>query len=332
MRIIIESSVLTWQLKGGISRYIIELSSGLKKHVDIKICTWFSKNIYYKNRLSIPLRGGLALKINSWLTNKVIKYGDYDLLHVPSVTDYYFNALPKHKPLVVTFHDLICEVYPGEFNEHIRNKTKRLAEKATRIIAISENTKKDLVKYYGIEEKVIDVIYHGPPFDQQEINNCQTKNKYGNYLLFVGYRGGYKNFENFCKSLPSVIINRPDLRIVLVGGRNFSKWEKELINSYNFENIIVHLKTVSDTELIGLYKHAMAFVFPSLYEGFGLPILEAFACETPVICSNTSSIREVADDAAQYFEPQNIKSISEAIISVINSEDRRWIKRFKMCH
>jgi glycosyltransferase involved in cell wall biosynthesis len=324
MRVVLESSVLTWQQKGGVSRYLIKLSNNLKKHIDVKLCSWFSKNIYFKhqNRLILPFRSSFALKINNYLTRAVISRGDYDILHVPGNSEYFLDVFPPDKKMVITVHDLIAELFPNEFNLSVRNKNKALIERADRIITISENTKKDLISLFDIKEEIIDVIYHGSPFESDDVKNCHLVNKYGDYILFVGYRNGYKNFTNFCSALPHILKIFAQVKVVLVGGRNLNKQEKLLISSLGLEDQIIHLKTVSDNELIGLYKNAKTFVFPSKYEGFGLPLLEAYSCGTPVACSNTSSLPEIAKEAACYFNPNDVESIAHSIIEVLSSKEK----------
>lgn len=324
MRVVLESSVLTWQQKGGVSRYLIKLSNNLEKHIEVKLCSWFSRNIYFKrqNKLILPFRSSMALKINNFLTRSIISKGDYDILHVPANSEYFLDILPSDKKLVITVHDLIADLFPNEFNLGVREKNKSLIDRADRIIAISENTKKDLMSIFGINENIIDVIYHGSPFEPQEVISCQMVNKFGDYILFVGYRNGYKNFANFCNALPNILKIHPSVKIILVGGRSLNQEEKKLISSIGIEDKIIHLKTVSDNELIGLYKNANVFVFPSKYEGFGLPLLEAFSCGTPVVCSNSSSLPEIAKEAACYFNPDDPDSISSAILKVIFSKEK----------
>lgn len=324
MRVVLESSVLTWQKKGGVSRYLIKLSENLETKIDVKLCSWFSNNIYFKpkNKLVLPFRSSFALKINNYLTRVVISKGDYDILHVPAINDYFLDVLPSDKKLVITVHDLIAELFPNEFNFAVRKKNKALIERADRIIAISENTKNDLISIFGICEDKIDVIYHGSPFTPKEVDRCNSVNKYGDYLLFVGYRNGYKNFSNFCHAIPNTLKTHPKVKVVLVGGRSLNQEEKDLISSLRLENKIIHLNTVSDNELIGLYKNARVFVFPSKYEGFGLPLLEAFSCGTPVACSNSSSLPEIAKEAASYFDPNDPGSISAAILKILNSKEQ----------
>jgi len=324
MKIFIESNVLTWQRKGGVSRYVVELLKGFRERVEIINVTRFSRNIYYndyKRGFTIPMRGGLAIRLNKFLTRRAIRKGGFDVLHIPSLEDYYLDVIPEGTAVVITIHDLISEHYPNEFGSDIKIKIENLLERTHRIIAISDQTKKDLITIYNVPDEKIDVIYHGPSFSRENVLQNNYPNEYGDYILYVGYRSGYKNFENFCKALPKVLKSFPNLTIVIVGGREFTSNEKSMIKKEHLVRNMIHLENVSENKLISLFKHANAFVFPSKYEGFGLPLLEAFICGTPVVCSNRSSLPEVGGDAPIYFDPEDISDISKAILLVLNSSE-----------
>ena len=322
MKIFIESNVLTWQKKGGVSRYVVELLKGFKNRAEISNVTLFSRNIFYKKHkrgLIIPLRSGLAIRLNKFLIKKAIRKGGVDVLHVPSLEDYFIDAIHKDVALVITIHDLISEHYPKEFGVDIKNRILNLLARADRIIAISNQTKKDLIRIFDVPKEKVDVIYHGCSFSEEDVLKNNEPNQYGDYILYVGYRSGYKNFENFCKALPKVLNDFPYLNIVTVGGKEFSAYEKNMIRKENLTKNMIHLENISENKLITLYKHTKIFVFPSKYEGFGLPLLEAFICGTPVVCSNISSLPEVGGDAPLYFDPEEISDISRAILTVLQS-------------
>ena len=144
--------------------------------------------------------------------------------------------------------------------------------------------------------------------------------------MFVGNRNGYKNFVFFIQSISPLLLNENDLNVVCIGGGQFSEQEKSLFKSLG---IFDQLKFVSFSEerLQWLYENALSFVFPSLYEGFGMPILEAFSNNCPVAVSNCSCFPEIAGDAALYFEPDNRDSILEVVSSLVyDSSIREFIK------
>jgi glycosyltransferase involved in cell wall biosynthesis len=139
------------------------------------------------------------------------------------------------------------------------------------------------------------------------------------YLLFVGRRAIYKNFNALLKAYSSSEELMKNFNIIQFGGNKFSKEEIELIKSLKIDQSnIIHLNG-NDKTLFDLYSNASALILPSLYEGFGLPILEAMSIGCPVVCSNTSSLPEVAGSAVKYFDPKNYEDIKEAIISVVFS-------------
>jgi glycosyltransferase involved in cell wall biosynthesis len=142
------------------------------------------------------------------------------------------------------------------------------------------------------------------------------------YILFVGSRFGYKNFEKFLKAVKNIVSLYSSYHVVCTGGGEFSESEKILINKLGLENRI-HQYNVNDEEMPVYYSKAQLFVFPSLYEGFGMPILEAFACGCPTLLSNSSCFPEIAEKAALYFDPNDVDSMITMIIKVIESEELR---------
>ena len=136
------------------------------------------------------------------------------------------------------------------------------------------------------------------------------------YLLFVGDRSLYKNFYLFAEAVAPLVKTDPGLRLVCVGGRPFSGQENAFFRYHGLDGKVDY-QQVNDTTLAGLYRGAIAFVYPSLYEGFGIPVLEAFSCDCPAILSNTSSLPEVGGDAAAYFDPKDASSIRETVCRVV---------------
>lgn len=317
------------QRYGGISRYFYEL---LKNINNTKTSVLFTKNQYFNNLYHSKLNAMMSKLTKNTILNKSvgklellnkyyscyqIKKQNFDVFHPTYYNPYFIKHIIK-KPFVLTVHDMIHEKFPEVINK--KDKTaehkKLLVKKADRIIAISENTKKDLIQILNVDEQKIDVIYHGNSI----INDNCLKNKVGvsNYLLYVGNRTIYKNFNLFVKSIAKILLKN-NILLLCIGGGLFTNEEKQLIKSLKIESLVVQ-KNVSDTELPSYYSQALAFVFPSLYEGFGLPLIEAFSCNCPVICSNTSCFEEIAGSAAVYFNPYSEQSIYEKILYVIENE------------
>jgi glycosyltransferase involved in cell wall biosynthesis len=332
MKILIDHYIFVTQKHGGISRYFYELLKSFRKneYVNVKTSIMLSNNAYllsdsnmniksfFKNN-SFKGRGLLMMTLNKINTIKNLIFDDFDLFH-PTYYDLYFLKYLINKPFVITVHDLTHELYPDllpDSKKVIENK-KILINKATRIIAISNSTKNDIVKIYNVDENKIDVIYHGCTLKKKNAN-LENKKLPRNYILFVGKRNGYKNFVLFLNSVSHILTVDSLLFLVCVGGGKFNTKEIKLLKELNITEKVYQID-LNDTELSSAYQNAKIFVFPSLYEGFGFPLLEAFVNQCPVACSNTSSFPEVAQDAALYFDPTCEKSIQETITRLINDE------------
>lgn len=213
-------------------------------------------------------------------------------------------------------------------------------KKANRIIAISENTKSDLVKIFKVPESKIEVIYLGvePPLPFLPLNKGEAEGVFmkklnlsgKKYFLFIGTIEPRKNIINIVRAFENMVGYGRDrtlhnnFYLVLAGGLGW-KYEPILdaIKNSTAREHIKYIGYVSAEEKISLLKNALCFVWPSLYEGFGLPILEAMAFGAPVITSNTSSIPEVAGSAAIVVDPSNVLAISQAMARIANNENEQ---------
>lgn len=319
------------QKYGGITKYFCELIKNLPAGNEYELSVIFSENQHLKDeyqyfkKVHLPIpkkesRIGKFLKrhfynINKNYSKKIIFKNRYDLFHPTYYDPYFLDNLKK--PYIITVHDLIEFKFQEQYkrNSRIPQMTK-VIQNAARIISISENTKKDLIEILKINPEKIDVIHHG--FNKAS-SFIKKPNIFGRYILFVGVRKGYKNFITLAKAFSILRINDKDLKLICVGEPFNKKERDELQNLKILENTIA--LGVDESTLNHLYNYALAFVYPTLYEGFGMPILEAFANNCPVCLSNTSSLPEVAGNGGIYFEPNDINSISMAISKVIyNSE------------
>lgn len=321
INITFDSQIFRLQSFGGISRYIVELARQLAQmnELFVKVLAPCHINEYLKKATDIPqwsayckkVPFGLRHDIDQLVCDGIISLSKPDITHA---TFYLRKEKPiKSKRLVITVHDMIHEKFPESFPAHDEIATlKREAVKAAdHVICISENTRIDVIQLLGVPYDRTSVIHHGVP----EIvagalpRNLQDKP----FILFVGQRGGYKNFNRLlCAWAASKSLSK-DFILITFGGHGFSEEEKLLIQQLKIvPHSVVHLRG-DDLLLSTLYSHAVAFIYPSLYEGFGMPLLEAMVHGCPVLCSNTSSMPEVAGVAALYFDPLNIEEISNAI-------------------
>ena len=194
-------------------------------------------------------------------------------------------------------------------------------QRAEQVICISENTKSDLLKFFNVPEDKVSVVHHGYNYFPNKKVVIKKMIKYP-FLLYVGSRNSYKNFKNFIKAFSRSNSLSKDFKIIAFGGGKFKNSERNFINECNIENNIKHIEG-DDEVLSNLYAKAEALIYPSLYEGFGMPILEAMAHGCPVITSNKSSIPEVAGEAAKLFDPTNLDSIRESIENVLYSDGQK---------
>ncbi len=242
---------------------------------------------------------------------------------------------------VVTIHDLIFERFPQTYHLDERYthrwKIKRACKIADAVIAISEQTKNDLIEYYGVPTQKITVCYQScnPIFEQSITATEKTavKKKYNlpdRYFLFVSSIAPRKNLIAICKAMISL---KDDIHIPLVvigDGKNEKEEAKRLMKENGMAQQLILLNALAAakadsftnaTDFPAIYQQATALVYPSIFEGFGLPILEAMWSGLPVICSNTSSMPEVAGDAALYFSPNDTATLAQHL-RLIASDDQ----------
>lgn len=277
-----------------------------------------------------------CLQLNQEYCIKLLKANRFDVFE-PTFFDSYFLRFLKDKPFVLTVHDMIPELFPQFFSrDDFQIVQKRfLCPLASRIHVPSMKTKEDLVAILGIDPDRVVVIPHGGPAGDQKELICERQFDFP-YVLYVGDRFGYKNFVPFLRAFAKEMRDNKDLRLVCTG-KGFSMEEQKLIVELGLRDRVVHC-LASDKTFGSLYHYAIAFVYPSAYEGFGMPILEAFAYGCPVMLNNASCFPEVAGDAAIYFSMSEEKTdFNEKFqyLYSMSSEDRvrlinKGFERLKM--
>ena len=253
-----------------------------------------------------------------------IKRGVFDVLHITAPHPVFncWKSVVGKKPIVATVHDLIPELLHE--NRRVGAMRQRLIKEASHIIAVSENTKRDLVRLYGVDEKMITVVYHGYvagdairlPFEKLSVKPLTRK-----YILFVGKRDNYKNFGFFITAVAPLLKSDFELSVFCTGTA-FSEQENMLISRLGITRSVAQ-GFVPDEELSSVFANAGVFVYPSKYEGFGIPILDAFASSCPVVLSKSSCFPEVAGDAALYFNDGDIDGLRNAVENVIKEPGKR---------
>ena len=335
MKILFDYQIFFLQKYGGISNYFYHLSLGLSRNNDnVKIFSPIYQNNYAKNLSDKKIIIGkyfktypkfsrkLINKINYESTNYYFKIFNPDIFHMT-----YFNNnynFSKKSINFLTIYDFIHEKFPHYYNKSFRNlalKNKENAiKKADHIICISENTKKDLLKYYKINEKKVSTIHLGVVQNTKKQSLIKNGKK---FILYVGERGRYKNFKILLKVYSISKLLYENFNLVCFGGGSFNKNEKNEFKELKLnENNIIQVSGNNET-LFSYYASAECLVITSLYEGFGLPLIEAMSLECPVLCSRTSSLVEIGGNATIFFDPDSEDDLKYKIENFILDKDKK---------
>lgn len=320
MHILYDYQVFSWQRYGGISRYFYELITRLATTPEHAVSVFMGLHInrygldrfrsqfqsFYgqEHRLNPTLTRAVRL-LNPTLFSNFARRQSADLYHQ---TYYATPTAPPGGKVVLTVYDMTHELLPDCFPA--RDRTRRLKRQAVAradgIICLSESAKRDLMALLDVPEDKIRVIHLANSLRCEAGLTPHVKDP---YVLFVGQRAGYKNF----KSLAEAFASRPnlaeDFRLICFGGGAFTPDEEAHLHALGIRDRVDVLEG-TDTLLANLYRHAAAFVYPSRYEGFGLPPIEAMYYGCPVLVSRVSSIPEVVGDAGRYFDPDDREDLA----------------------
>ena len=334
MRIGIDARMYSSEFTG-IGRYVFELTEHLAR-IDKK-----NEYVLFMNRPEYDNYEPPNKRFSKVLVNarhysyaeqlrypSALRRAKLDLMHFT-----HFNApILYRRPFVVTIHDLTLSFFPGKkmnsgFRRFAYNKVLRsVLKNSKRIISVSKNTKQDLIDVAKISPNKIDVIYEGVgedfgPRSQKGVNEEVLK-KYGitrSYILYTGVWRGHKNLVNLVKAFSILRQDEDfDAQLVVTGTEDpYYPEVKRTVTELELEADTIFTGLVPEEELVSLYQEANVFVFPSLYEGFGLPPLEAMRCGTPVVASKTSCIPEICgEDNAVFFDPYDPTEMADAIHKV----------------
>lgn len=307
IRVLFDHRIFLMQPVGGVSRYFTELirelhATGLIEPVIF--AGFHSSNLLASLRgLGIPVTGlrlpfrAVPQRAFSFINNLALKR------FATSVQPDIYHATYYHPidttlglPLVVTVHDMIAELYPWSesASDPTPQRKRTCADAASRIICVSRNTEKDLLQLYPRLAGKTTVVYHGSSFPGTPRSAAPLASP---YLLYVGHRSGYKNAALLYDAMRDPLCR--DLQLIFVGGG--APLPTEL--AHGLGNKVIFIPRCSDDDLATWYQHAVALVYPSRYEGFGMPPLEAMQVGCPVLASNASSLPEVVGDAGLLLDP-----------------------------
>ena len=336
-RILLDNVIFSLQKIGGISNYwynLIKESAG-NNNIFYFEDNYYSYKNYYRNLLKLPTdfiikdKNKYPLKLKRYLPVKITKKS-FDIFH----SSYYRYNMYNIKN-VTTVYDFVYEKYIPKYNfkRIFHSWQKYWAIKCSNyIIGISKNTLDDMLRYYPeFKNKKTQVIYLGInddfyPIEKKNdfITIQNSKLYYNSYFFYFGNRRGYKNFALLIKAYSNLLKNNKNIpNLIVAGGGSFSKEEIKLLREKEVSLNIIKLKEIDNNELNLLYNYCSGFIYPSLYEGFGMPVIEAMQAGAPVICSNSSSIPEVAGEAAILVEPTDVFALEKSLFELLNNNTRK---------
>ena len=329
----------------GIARYSIEVAKGLliqnkqqfkitflfdKENVRQMVQDFLPKKTYNSHMVSFPV---LSLK-ELFLLPRILRQLNTDIFFSPNYLTFPFNGKTK---TILVIHDLTQYVSPETLEANLKwqiffkfkFQTKFILNKVDKIITVSEHTKKDIIRLFKVKDKKISVIY--PGVDKRffiKVNNDKlqkVKNYYqvpSDFILSVSRQDSRKNLPNLIKAynkLPEKV--KTTYKLVIAGSKHPRFYPKleTLVKNLNLQENVLFTDYISENDLPALYQLSQLVVYPSFYEGFGLPVLEAMASSVPVVTSSTSSLPEVAGDATVMVDPHSTDGITSAMEKVLNS-------------
>ena len=335
MKILFDNYIFEVQKAGGISKVWFNIL----KRIPVNIDPYFiegdvSKNLFRKE-LNLNANNVIKLekKFSSFNQYLKIPNSNFDIFHSS-----YFRPIKNkgNSKVIVTVHDFIYEKY-GTYlakKNHLFIKNRSLKQ-ADEVICVSNHTKKDFLKFYPqFNPNNVHVVYNGvdEEFKKIEIKENIKINdsflKINNYLLYVGSRGYCKNFKFIINLMSSKIVKDNGFKLVCVGGGEFSKNEIKHFKEKGIYGEITHLDKVENKDLNILYNHAFCLLFPSIYEGFGIPALEAISVGCPVWSTKSSSVIEIiGENYPIKFSPDNWKEALNSFELLLNNEKRDLAKQ-----
>ena len=332
MKIIYDHQIFSRQEYGGISRYFHEISRRIPQLRGdvVEVFAPFHVNGYLStanSSLSKRIRcvkfpgSTLAFGITNVVAGKLFvrRRKDVAIFH-----ETYYSAIdyaPAPAKRIITVYDMIHELFPESFSaaDLTRRNKQRAVSRADHVICISECTRQDVVRLMGIPIEKTSVVYLGYSLIEGHGNEVFVPKIRNPFLLYVGKREGYKNFKCLLSAYGQSEELKREFILVCFGGGRLTHSELSLMKSFGLTAANVVCISGGDTVLAGLYSSAAALIYPSLYEGFGIPPLEAMARGCPVICTNTSSLPEVVGNAAIFFDPRSHNDLRAVIERVVGS-------------
>jgi glycosyltransferase involved in cell wall biosynthesis len=327
LRIAFDSQAFRMQQRGGISRYVVMLAQGLQRlQQEVRIVAPIHHNEHLAEAQDIPkseILGG-RWAMHRRLEDVVTRLAEPialqrfrpDVLHA---TYYAGTARPRNGLRVLTVHDMVHERFVQWHPGHpILELKKQAVAAADHVICISRRTQQDLCELLDCPIEKTSVVYHGG--SQLNLPTAVTEQPVVAmpFVLYVGARYTHKNFEVLLRAFAQNRTLRESMALVAFGGGRFNPDELRMATAAGLPPDRLIQTSGDDALLAGYFRKAAAFVYPSLYEGFGMPLLEAMSLDCPVVSSNSSCLPEIAGDAALYFDPGDADQLAAQIIRITN--------------
>lgn len=340
MRILYDGEVYSWQAAGGINRYFANVIGGLPRDFEPALLVAGPRSVNFPAHPNLsayeygrryPRLEGFSYRLGlhtSRLRDRLLAgrlaRGRFDLFH-PT----YYRLLTGRPvgsyraPTVLTVWDMIHELFPEEMDPAgvYAEEKRRAVLAADRVICISENTKRDLLARHPVPEERVVVTHLASELDASLAEGPEPAPARP-FFLYVGSRSRYKNFGGLLRAFARAFPRKPDLALCVVGPP-FTAEEERLVADLGLDGRVEHYGHAADAQLAKLYRRSLALVYPSLYEGFGIPPLEAMSCGTVAAVSNSSSLPEVVGDAGLLFDPRAPDELTDILAALAADESLR---------
>lgn len=328
IRVLYDSQIFQLQRHGGISRYFSELIREFREHPELGIEPVLSQRSFLNSHLLYdsgakglrPIKSkfkALVTLMTSVFFSRSLQK-ESDVIHP---TFYLPGFLPglKDKPVVVTLHDMIPEIYPEPsriWNPHFRKRS--YLKKADLVLSVSNSSIQDMKTAMGLElNSVVTHLGVGPEFKAGLEPPSWIKSP---FFLFVGNRSGYKDFNTAIHAFSAISKSDSEVRLLLAGGGALTTKEATSLNLLGLTSR-VNQRSVSSTELPSLYSNALALLYPTRHEGFGLPLVEAMASQVPIFCSDTLINKEICGGAGNYFGEGDHQALAKLMLSRLEGSE-----------
>ncbi len=271
---------------------------------------------------------------NAWTLPRYLRQNPVDVYHTQYITPFF---IPKKTKIVTTIHDISFNFYPQFIKLtdlfFLKTLIPRSLKRADKIIAVSEFTKNEIIKFYKINPEKIEVAHNATGnnflkniYAAEELNLVKKKyNLPEKFILYIGAMQPRKNLPFLIEAYAKVKNKLGGIKLVIAGKKshNYDKEIDKVVAENNLENDVLFPGYIDETDKIILFNLSHFFVFPSLYEGFGIPILEAMSQKTPVLASDILSLREIGGEAVSYFNPRDLASLEDALYNISINQNSR---------